>query len=169
MAAHRACGKCQLASSEYGDVDGVGAVEGFCNETSTGQHGDCERGDKGSWRIGEGNLTDVAACVRRCVDGCARCRYVSVSIPERDCSWYATCDVRRLRNAGLGHRTYAVDALRSGKGAGGGLGGRRHGGVERAARRGAMGRGRGRGGAGRRGLARGARKHHHQRSKAKGF
>jgi hypothetical protein len=114
-AARRACGDCTMASDEY-DVPGTSSEEGYCEETRTGDGGDCEAGSKGSWRLGEAGMADVRSCLRRCVLTCARCAFVSVSVPERDCSWYApkACNVARLANAGLGHRTFIInDALRA--------------------------------------------------------
>ena len=107
--AHKACGECKLPSSEY-EVEGAStATEGYCEETNTGDAGDCDAGEKGSWRLGSGNLTSVHGCVWRCAHACARCQYVSVSLPEHDCSWYASCQMGSLHNAGLGHRTFHVD------------------------------------------------------------
>ena len=80
--AHKACGECKLPSSEY-EVEGAStATEGYCEETNTGDAGDCDAGEKGSWRLGSGNLTSVHGCVWRCAHACARCQYVSVSLPE---------------------------------------------------------------------------------------
>jgi hypothetical protein len=41
--------------------------------------------------------------VLQCALHCNRCRYVSISLPERDCSWYRDCDL-----GGLQHRTLAL-------------------------------------------------------------
>ena len=122
--AQRACGSsCVLASNEY-DVPGAGApLEGYCEETSTGDAGDCDGGRKGSWRLGGGEgegggshgFSSVHACLSRCIETCKRCSYVSVSLQEHDCSWYAegACDASRLKQSGLGHRTYVInDAAR---------------------------------------------------------
>ena len=36
----------------------------------------------------------MAACTKRCLN-CPRCRYVSLSVTYRDCSWYESCDLTR--------------------------------------------------------------------------
>ena len=42
--------------------------------------------------------------------GCGNCRYVSVSLRERDCSWYRECSLDGLQTAfSAGHRTYPVE------------------------------------------------------------
>ena len=72
----------------------------------------CRRDAQGSFPLGLAQSADwqaaSRACLALCAD-CAQCRYVSISVQEHDCSWYARCDVLRLRNAGLGHRTFVVD------------------------------------------------------------
>ena len=109
--AQEACGdSCQMTNEEY-DVVGFAAFEGFCEETTTGDVGDCVGGRKGSWRLGgNSDFSSVRACLERCRSSCARCSYVSVSLQEHDCSWYAhdACNTAKLRQSGLGHRTYAV-------------------------------------------------------------
>ena len=48
-------------------------------------------------------------CARKCARKCPRCNYVSVSLKDSDCSWYAKCDVSRLEFLSFtGHRTVAV-------------------------------------------------------------
>ena len=83
---------------------------GYCAPTKTGDAGDCAHGSSGSWRIGDGasRVRDVAGCVARC-RGCGRCRYVSVSLREGDCSWYHACDMDALLTEfALEHHSYAV-------------------------------------------------------------
>ena len=65
--------------------------------------GDCEHGDKGNFpeftRRGlQGALLSLRDCARLCA-GCARCRYISMSLAPDvlDCSWYAACDLHRTR------------------------------------------------------------------------
>lgn len=84
---------------------------GYCAETTTGDAGDCERGERGSWRLTmRHGIWDEYACVRHCVRSCPRCRYVSVSLAQKDCSWYHSCDMRQLHTAQpqLGFRSFAI-------------------------------------------------------------
>ena len=64
-------------------------------QTTEGDEGDCDRGDKGSFRVGEPALPHLKACVDAC-KGCTRCRYVSFSTSHEDCSWFHSCDLGRL-------------------------------------------------------------------------
>tara|TARA_B110001452_G_scaffold93031_1_gene76752 strand:+ start:504 stop:674 length:171 start_codon:yes stop_codon:yes gene_type:complete len=49
------------------------------------------------------------SCVRHCVRHCARCRFVSVSMADGDCSWYHDCAVDALQTQfSRGHRTFAI-------------------------------------------------------------
>ena len=49
-----------------------------------------------------------SVCVSRCLK-CERCRYITVSLKESDCSWYAHCDMRRLHSA-QGFRSLKVQS-----------------------------------------------------------
>ena len=83
-------------------------LAGFCANTKTGDGGDCAQGESGSWRMGP-NLRTERDCARKCARKCPRCNYVSVSLKDSDCSWYAKCDVSRLEFLSFtGHRTVAV-------------------------------------------------------------
>ena len=65
---------------------------------------------QGSWTLPPRVLTWPAAehsCIQRCLR-CERCRYVSFSLRYRDCSWYASCDLGRLRSRPPGFRTIQV-------------------------------------------------------------
>ena len=92
--------------------DGAAAAPrvGYCRPTRTGDAGDCRRGAQGSWLLpAEGNWSGEAGCLARC-RGCGNCRYVSVSLRERDCSWYRECSLDGLQTAfSAGHRTYPVE------------------------------------------------------------
>ena len=97
------------------------AERGYCAPTSGGA-GDCEHGNKGSWPL-EGLVAKrwadaAAACLRRCAR-CPRCRYVSLSLWSRDCSWFARCDTSRLANDVAGFRTGR--AIRAAAGGGDGV------------------------------------------------
>lgn len=65
------------------------ARPGYCAPTDFEQPGDCTSGASGSWRLGP--RFNVSACMRRCALECSRCRYVTISLVDLDCSWYATC------------------------------------------------------------------------------
>lgn len=54
-------------------------------------------------------IRDEMSCVRHCVRHCARCRFVSVSMADGDCSWYHDCAVDALQTQfSRGHRTFAI-------------------------------------------------------------
>ena len=46
-------------------------------------------------------------CRTRC-QGCPRCRFVSISLRNRECSWFQDCDTLRLETAPPGYRTFAA-------------------------------------------------------------
>ena len=84
--------------------------EGSCAVTV--DEGDCRRGWKGAWMLAPEEVASWAsassACRARC-EQCARCRYFSVSVRWRDCSWFTECDPDRLSTATAGFRTAPVD------------------------------------------------------------
>ena len=83
------------------------ARPGHCGVTTDRDPGDCNAGEKGSWRISRFRNFDVSSCIHRCKFECPRCRYVSVSLQAHDCSWYASCDLERLE-LGTDHQSIAV-------------------------------------------------------------
>ena len=75
-----------------------GTSHGHCGFGTSGA--DCNTEDSGSWQF---NRTEAknwkvaqAACARRC-NACARCQFVSYSLKERDCSWFAMCNMENLK------------------------------------------------------------------------
>ena len=83
------------------------AKVGYCGETR--ERGDCVAGDKGTLDLSAtifsaGWSKSAAACLVKC-KACARCRFVSVSLLQRDCSWYATCQMEALAQQVSGFRT----------------------------------------------------------------
>lgn len=64
-----------------------------CGITQDGNAGDCAAGDAGSWNLGQRSSWVAAAeqCLALC-SGCARCRFVSITLWASDCSWYSRCD-----------------------------------------------------------------------------
>ena len=88
---------------------------GYCAVTSGGP-GDCAAGGKGSWPLrsvrGHWLLENALAdCVARC-EGCARCRYVSVSARHADCSWFHECELEQLKQDVAGFKSLRVDGAR---------------------------------------------------------
>ena len=80
------------------------ALPGFCGLTEEGSEGTCNLGERGSFGgtrlnllLGSGNRTQAAlACLQRCAR-CKRCRFVSLKMGRHpDCSWYSSCDLKRL-------------------------------------------------------------------------
>ena len=70
-------------------------ARGYCARTCDGDEGDCAIGDLGTWpgrKYGILGLTACAAACRRC----ARCRYVSFSAKNDDCSWFHSCSMQHL-------------------------------------------------------------------------
>ena len=78
------------------------SAEGVCAKTLEGDEGDCNKGEQGSWKLDNCEATSqhvaLAHCLLRC-SRCARCAYVSVSVPARECSWYRRCRLERLNSA----------------------------------------------------------------------
>ena len=53
----------------------------------------------GSWSLSPGQSVDWSSARRSCTmlcAGCERCRFTSLSLTQRNCSWYATCDLSAL-------------------------------------------------------------------------
>ena len=86
-------------------------VAGYCTAAEQTEY-DCERGQKGSWSMPKTAIVSwqaaATACEQRCAR-CARCRFVSVSLQLADCTWAASCDLRRLRHTPAGFMTRALD------------------------------------------------------------
>ncbi|KAL1526344.1 hypothetical protein AB1Y20_015058 [Prymnesium parvum] len=61
---------------------------GYCSPTVFGWAGDCTAGELGTWAIPPKRA--VSWCVQQCL-ACPRCRFVSVSLHLRDCSWFNEC------------------------------------------------------------------------------
>lgn len=68
---------------------------GFC-ATTNGGLGDCTRGHLGVIEFGTLPAPTVEGCAKRC-GRCLRCRYISFSLENQDCSWYAACDMDHLQ------------------------------------------------------------------------
>ena len=87
------------------------ARPGHCGATIDRDPGNCNAGDKGSWRISRFRKFNVSSCIHRCKFECPRCRYISVSLQAHDCSWYASCDLERLE-LGTDHQSIAAVGVR---------------------------------------------------------
>jgi len=86
------------------------AKRGYCAPTKAFAAGDCAVGGMGTWPLN--GLTPLANCVQRCAESCARCRFVSYSVIEAECSWYHDCDIERLQTRhSRDHQTLAVASL----------------------------------------------------------
>lgn len=61
--------------------------------------GDCDAGNKGTfgWVAGGTTTLDSALlwCSKQC-DSCKRCKFISLSLEYKDCSWYNECNLERL-------------------------------------------------------------------------
>ena len=85
---------------------------GLCTATADGWQGDCAHGALGTWPLRPGTAVyDRRSCVERC-RACARCRFVSVSLENRDCSWYSDCPWEALRLDVGGADTYWTRQVR---------------------------------------------------------
>ena len=68
---------------------------GHCGTTTTADTGaNCEVASRGRWDLPPDRVSTwhvaAATCIEMC-SGCRQCRYLSLSIRHRDCSWYAQC------------------------------------------------------------------------------
>ena len=72
------------------------ARDGFCTVADFGG-GDCLNGDKGSWSLPPATdswRTAAATCTARC-HACARCRFLSISLRWKDCTWsHEDCELQ---------------------------------------------------------------------------
>lgn len=94
---------------------------GYCEATgmgldSGGAGAICDRADKGSLTVSSRAYTSwpraVRACLRLC-RACERCRYISVSLQWKDCSWYHDCPLGALQHEVKSFRSGAVLAAPS--------------------------------------------------------
>lgn len=89
----------------------LGLRWGYCETAEVADAEQCRVSTKGSFSLRADELTSwkvaKAACVKKC-HGCANCRFVSVSKEFRDCSWFAYCDLDRLKTAVSGFYSTAV-------------------------------------------------------------
>ena len=92
------------------------ASPGFCAVTEQSPNASSCVGGKGSWRmpahVGTSWPRAGRWCEARC-RGCARCRYISLSLRFQDCSWFAHCDLARLKAFVDGFYSLEPDAVRT--------------------------------------------------------
>jgi len=81
---------------------------GYCGVTSVTS--DCERGDQGAWDFSQLGTADRDGCLNKCRQ-CTRCRWVSFSFANKDCSWYNSCSPGMLRTR-FGGETYVTMKLK---------------------------------------------------------
>ena len=93
------------------------SIQGLCGATDDAATQSCESDDAGAWsfkalgvRASEPNAWDQAAraCVQRC-SVCARCRNISISLLNEECSWYASCESERIVSVPNGYRSAGID------------------------------------------------------------
>ena len=115
--------KAQAAQGARGDAELPAlqptSLPGFCEQTRRQSTpyvcNDATR--KGSWELAPSELTSrwvaLQACLRRCLT-LRCCHFFSVSVAERECSWFRSCDVNKLERNVPGFETAEVTrALRS--------------------------------------------------------
>ena len=86
--------------------------DGYCDLTTIttkGEQGDrCTSGSKGTVTLPPsvaGTWTAaVVFCARFC-SGCMQCKFISVSLRLKDCSWFTSCDMDHLQGAVRGFRS----------------------------------------------------------------
>ena len=87
------------------------ARPGFCGETEPDVRGDCRADAYGSWGLRRADAVNwrmaAKACVPLCM-ACANCRYVTISLAHRDCSWFSECSLGRLPSYVSGFRSAQV-------------------------------------------------------------
>ena len=92
-----------------------GAKKGFCGHTTAGSLRECHTSGRGSIRLSFQAARSLRSAVRVCLNACAkceRCNYITVNPEERDCSWYATCDMDHLLTEYNGFLSAPVVTLR---------------------------------------------------------
>lgn len=71
------------------------AKPGFCGLTDVRQPNKCRSGSKGAWTLSQEAFSSQRKAVRVCLAMCAeceRCRFITVSVKDADCSWYHECN-----------------------------------------------------------------------------
>ena len=91
------------------------ASNGTCAVTTMNGPASCSEEMDGAWSLRGADALSWGRAYRSCRAGClecANCAYVSVSLVDRECSWFAACDMARLQMRGEARfRTFFVPAL----------------------------------------------------------
>jgi hypothetical protein len=78
------------------------SAPGYCGATMDREVNDCTTDEMGSWGLKAAEARNWAVaqsvCVSHCLS-CERCRFVTVSLKHTDCSWYAHCNLKRLKGS----------------------------------------------------------------------
>ena len=90
--------------SYVGRENSYQAQIGFCGYTNFDE-GNCNTSEWGAWHF----TGPITSCIAKC-HSCERCRYVSFSHTNEDCSWYFSCDRTNLKleNNGETYKTILV-------------------------------------------------------------
>ena len=83
--------------------EGVSHGNGACGAPEKGP-GDCATDDQGAWPMSPPKHS-LATCIAMC-RCCERCRYISFSAENKDCSWFAACRMDRLTQPNTGGTTH---------------------------------------------------------------
>ena len=79
---------------------------GYCGVTGDAQERGCVPDKKQGWF--STGIVRLEQCLQTCAK-CDGCHYVSFSKRMNDCSWYARCNLQRLKTAnGQHHRSYRM-------------------------------------------------------------
>jgi hypothetical protein len=80
------------------------ARRGFCEATTYAPEADCRADLLGAWQMPPAVAAKRALAAEWCLGRCARCsrcRFVSLSVDRRDCSWFSSCEELRTDVAGF--------------------------------------------------------------------
>ena len=100
--------KHEISAEAKAEAWDISWVKGACGKADEGT--DCSTDNAGSWWLTTAEAASrqqaITACEARC-HACTGCRFVSLRWHQRDCSWYTTCDLKKLKRSPT-HRTRAV-------------------------------------------------------------
>ena len=100
----------------YGSLVLLDVAAGYCDVTNAGAS-DCTRGTSGAFELPDEACESMTLAARSCLAfcaTCANCKYISFSPEHADCSWFSTCDTRRLKTAVGYFATGRVVTMRGG-------------------------------------------------------
>ena len=85
-------------------------LPGFCAVTEfSSRMAVCSTDKSGAWHMlpTDDEAAGQRGCAKRCTR-CRNCRFVSYSMMDNDCSWYADCNLRALGDSPSGHHSAQV-------------------------------------------------------------